>query len=148
MAKDKLFIEAEVKLYSYNKDKVEIDNITSELKYIESQYNGYISMPGEKSVNFSDIKVSKTNSCTPIEDWLLYNNKRYDDLLGKKAKLVNQINKIDNALKILSKPEFEIIKLRYFEPTSWEEVSYKVGYSKSHCKLLRVKSINKIKSII
>ena len=75
-------------------------------------------------------------------------DKEYDILLGKKSKLRNQINKIDNALKILSETELEIIKLRYFNPIPWDNVSSKVGYSKGHCKSLRVKAINKIKSLI
>ena len=150
LAKDKLFLEAEIKLYSYSRNKIEVDNITSELKYIESKYQhqGYCSFPGESAINYSDVKVSKTNSNAPIETWLLYHDKEYDILLGKKSKLRNQINKIDNALKILNETELEIIKLRYFNPIPWDNVSSKVGYSKGHCKSLRVKAINKIKSLI
>ena len=44
--------------------------------------------------------------------------------------------------------ELEIIKLRYFNPIPWDNVSSKVGYSKGHCKSLRVKAIDKIKSLI
>lgn len=148
MAKDKLFVEAEIRLYSYKKNKILIDKLTTQIQYIINKYStGRHGLPGEKAITYDKVKTSKTNS-SPIEDWLLNNDKEYDQLLTKKIKLVKEINLLENAFKFLDEKEMEVIKLRYINPISWEEVAYKLGYSKSHCKRLRVQAINKIKDVI
>lgn len=145
MANDRFFIEAEIKLYAYNEIKFDIDNLNYELQLIINEYSKGVSVPGLQSVNYSAIKVSKTNSITPIEDWLLCRDKKYNDLFDLKLKKVMQIKKIDNVLKLLTDLEVKVIKMRYFEKASWAVVAEETCYSISYCKSVRVKAINKIK---
>lgn len=147
MKRDKLFIEAECKLYSYKENKIEIKNITEELKLIEMEFESNSPLRGH-SILYTDIKVQNSKSESAIEQWLLYQNREYDRLLGKKAKKVKEVNKVKNALELLNDSERKIIEMRYFQRVAWNEVADEIGYSKSYCKALRVKSINKIKNVI
>lgn len=147
MKRDKLFIEAECKLYAYKENKIDIKNITDELKLIEEELESKYPLKGH-SILYTDVKVQNNKSASSIENWLLYQNEEYDRLLNKKIKKVRENNKIKNALELLNSSEKKIIEMRYFKRTSWSEVADEVGYSKSYCKTLRVKSIDKIKNII
>ena len=147
MKRDKLFIEAECKLYSYKENKIDIKNITEELKLIEIELESKYPLRGH-SILYTDVKVQNSKTASSIEEWLLYQNKEYDRLLNKKIKKEKEINKIKNALELLNSNEKIIIEMRYFERKAWSDVADKVGYSKSYCKTLRVKSIDKIKNIV
>ena len=146
MAKDKLFLEAEKKLNKYREYLIVIDNLTI---LIQAKLDLYSTkgFPGERAICYDSIRVSKTNS-SPIEEWLLNNDKEYDILLTRKSKLVKEVNLIKNTLKILNEKELKVIEDRYVDGMSWTEISRHVKYSESHCKRLRDRAINKIKNII
>lgn len=82
MKRDKLFIEAECKLYSYKENKIDIKNITEELKLIEIELESKYPLRGH-SILYTDVKVQNSKTASSIEEWLLYQNKEYDRLLNK-----------------------------------------------------------------
>lgn len=143
--RDREFIKVEKKLYNYTTSKSIIENITLDLQMIEKQYqSGMI----QQSSSLEDIRVSKTNSQYPLEEWLLYKDEQYDRLLTKKLKLVNEVKKIDNGLLILTDVEKKIIELRYFQLRKWSNISIMTNYSISHCKVIRIVAINKLKKVL
>ena len=147
MKRDKLFIEAEKRLDRYREDLIIIDNLTI---LIQAKLDLYSTkgLPGEKAICYDAVKVSKTNACSPIEEWLLNNDKEYDVLITRKSKLVKEVNLMKNALKILNPKELKVIEGRYIDQMTWGEVSIYVKYSESHCKRLRNNAIDKIKKVI
>jgi len=147
LKRDKLFIEAEKRLDRYREDLIIIDNLTI---LIQAKLDLYSTkgLPGEKAICYDAVKVSKTNACSPIEEWLLNNDKEYDVLITRKSKLVKEVNLMKNALKILNPKELKVIEGRYIDQMTWGEVSRYVKYSESHCKRLRNNAIDKIKKVI
>nr|DAE58987.1 MAG TPA: Protein of unknown function (DUF1492) [Caudoviricetes sp.] len=146
LAKDKLFLEAEKKLDKYREYLIVIENLTI---LIQAKLDLYSTkgLPGERAICYDSIRVSKTNS-SPIEEWLLNNDKEYDVLITRKSKLVKEVNLMKNTLKILNSKELKVIEDRYVDRMSWNEIARHVKYSESHCKKLRNNAIDKIKNII
>lgn len=133
------------KLYSYTTNQAIIKNTTIDLDRIENKYRaGMI----QKGMAFDDIRVSKTNSEYPIEDWLLYHDEEYDRLLKKKLKAVDEVKKIDNALEVLNDFEKRVIELKYFKDKQWIIIGDILDRSSSHCKNVRNKAINKLKKVL
>lgn len=133
------------KLYNYTTNKAIIKNVTIDLKRIEENYK--VGMVSE-GTTFDSVRVSKTNSKYPVEDWLLYHDEEYDKLLEKKLKAVDEVSKIDNALEILGEFEKNIIELKYFKDKKWIDIADILDRSASHCKSVRKKAINKLKKVL
>lgn len=133
------------KLYSYTTNQAIIKNTTIDLERIENEYRGGMVRRG---VSFDDIRVSKTNSEYPLEDWLLYHDEEYDRLLKKKLKAVDEVKKIDNALEVLNDFEKRVIELKYFKGKQWIIIGDILDRSTSHCKSVRNKAVNRLKKVL
>ena len=127
MKRDKLFIEAEKRLDRYREDLIIIDNLTI---LIQAKLDLYSTkgFPGEKAICYDAVKVSKTNACSPIEEWLLNNDKEYDVLITRKSKLVKEVNLMKNALKILNPKELKVIQdIKLYDKTGKIVFTYDNG---------------------
>lgn len=139
---DELFKIAERELFTYIAKTIELKNLEVEIDFLSN-----ISFPGERAINYSDVKI-QSSSNYGIEDFVISYNKNYKDLLARRYVLIKSIKKVENALELLNENEKKMVKYRYFDNLSWFHVSKKLGYSESNCKALRVKAINKIKYVI
>ncbi|HBF0730300.1 TPA: RNA polymerase subunit sigma [Clostridioides difficile] len=142
--KDNLFSSAEGKLYNYKKIKAEIEKIDIDIQMIKNDYRGCSGVEiKEKTGKTYDIK-----SIVEIET----EEKEKRIALKEKEKKHKEliIEKIDNAMKILSEEEKKIVQYKYFSnsKTPWEYVGRMTGFSTSRCKQMRVEIINKIKGLL
>lgn len=142
--KDNLFSSAEGKLYNYKKIKAEIEKIDIDMQMIKNDYRGCSGVEiKEKTSKTYDIKsvIEIETEEKEKKIALKEKEKRYKELI---------IEKIDNAMKILSEEEKKIVQYKYFSSsrTSWEYVGRMIGFSASKCKQMRFDIIDKIKGLL
>ncbi|HGM1124406.1 RNA polymerase subunit sigma [Clostridioides difficile] len=142
--KDTLFSSAEGKLYSYKKAKAEIEKIGIDIEIIKNDYRRCSGI----EIKEKSSRTYNTKSVVEIEVeekerkvFLKEKEKRHKELL---------VEKIDNAMKILSEEEKKIVQYKYFSNnrTSWEYVGRMIGFSTSKCKQMRIEIIDKIKGLL
>ncbi|ARB07107.1 putative sigma factor [Clostridioides phage phiSemix9P1] len=142
--KDTLFSSAEGKLYSYKKAKAEIEKICIDIEIIKNDYRGCSGI----EVREKSSRIYNTKSIVEIE----VEEKERKMLLKEKEKRHKEllVEKIDNAMKILSEEEKKIVQYKYFSNnrTSWEYVGRMIGFSTSKCKQMRIEIIEKIKNLL
>lgn len=143
--KDESFFQIKYILENYNLIlarievlEIEMDEISDSLK--RGNYSG---------VDWTKEKISKTNAAPyDVFDWYLNNNEQYEKLQNERLEKVALLKKIDRSLDSLSEISKNIIRLKYFEGLSWNEVSYKVNLSDIQCQRLRDIAIDKMKYIV
>ncbi|NJI82162.1 DUF722 domain-containing protein [Clostridioides difficile] len=142
--KDTLFSSTEGKLYSYKKAKAEIEKIGIDIEIIKNDYRGCSGI----EVKEKSSRTYNTKSVVEIE----VEEKERKLLLKEKEKRHKEllVEKIDNAMKILSEEEKKIVQYKYFSSNkiSWEYVGRMIGFSTSKCKQMRIEIIDKIKGLL
>lgn len=104
-------------LYNYKLVKAEIKNIELEIKELEREYNGCSAIGYEEKTG----PTNKFNSS--VENEMMAKRFGPDKLMRKRDILINQIQKIDNALEALTGREHKIINLKYFEKMSNQDIA-------------------------
>lgn len=145
--KDKLFSDAEGKLYNYNAMKIELNSLKIDLEYLKIEYKGC------QAINYSSEKSGETYSINnSVENEIILKEKNIKDIESKIHKKERQIKKIENALNLLSEKEKSLVEYRYFSnrtiAPSWVETAEEIGYSDRKCRNMRNEIINKIKYLI
>lgn len=143
--KDKLFSDAEGKLYSYNKTKVEIRSLQLDIKRIK---NDYIAT---EAIDYSSEKTGATNSINcSVENFVIAKERKIDKIRREIRGKQITIDKVDNALRLLNQEELELVKYRYLSkrPMSWQKVGIMLGFTEARCQQLRTEIINNIKHLL
>ena len=145
--KDKLFSDAEGKLYNYNSMKIELNSLKIDLEYLEIDYQGC------KAISYADERTGETyNINNSVENEVLAKEKNIKEIENKIYKKERQIKKIENALELLKEEEKRLVKFRYFsnrkKAPTWIDVGEEIGYSDKKCRVMRNEIINKIKYLI
>lgn len=70
---------------------------------------------------------------------------KYNNLL--KDKLI-EINRIENAMRVLSEKERQLIEQRYINNSSWEVVAYKIDRTSRTCKSIEREALKKMDKIL
>lgn len=143
--KDKLFSDAEGKLYNYNKTKIEIRSLQLDIKKVKNDYTGF------GAIDYSLEKTGTTNNINiPTEDFLIAKENEINKI--RKEIIYKQIiiDKIDNALRLLNTEELELVRYRYLnkKTLSWQSIGNKLGLTEARCQQLRTEIIDKIKYLL
>lgn len=132
----------EAMLYNYKKMQAEIKNIDIEINELRNDVIGC-------SANSFSEKTGPTYAFNSnVENEVISNEHSIESLEKKKHKLKVQVEKIDNALEILTEDEMELVELRYFNRLRFKAISQKININESYCIQLKSKIINKIINII
>ncbi len=134
----KYYKGVESNLYNYKSIKAEIKNIDLELQELENE--------GEScgSINYEEKSAPTNKFNSTIENQII----RPDQLKSKKHKLEVQLEKINNALEILSDDEMELIELRYFNKLQFKVIAERIDRNEMYCVYLKSKIIKKLIPLI
>lgn len=109
--KDSAFTRTEKLLYNYNRFKVLVQNKFRQIEDIE-RYG-----LGERSKDIIIMTIRGSSTTTPEED-------KIQEIRESIEKITGYINLIDAALNnILNDPYFNLIRMKYFEGLSQEEIA-------------------------
>lgn len=114
--------------------------LQSELENIEMIYGQY-SKNILKPVDTTRDYISKTNSFSSNTETMAIYLLDYGESINK---LKLQIEVINNALKCLNGREKKIIELKYFEGSTWREVSNSIELCEKWCKEIKKESFKKL----
>lgn len=125
--------EVTQKLRKIRSLKLENEQINNRIKILKSRTE----YPGTK---YSDLpKPPRNNNLSAIQKYI----EQIEKLEIDKLELENQIFELEKHFSCLEKLWYEIIYLKYSRgcnKPSWEEVSSRIGYSKSHCRKFRTEA--------
>jgi DNA-directed RNA polymerase specialized sigma24 family protein len=62
--------------------------------------------------------------------------------------ITREILIIENALRVLTFKERQVIEMFYWLGFSWERISIRINYTERHCKRIRTNAIHKMKNCI
>lgn len=111
-----LYKKVENILYNYDNTKCEIKNILIEIYDIENSYRGV------GAIQYSDMpKANNTNSS--VEQEIEQKEKRIEYLNRLMIKKENEIQRVDNAIEVLTAYEHKIINMCYFEKAKVKDVA-------------------------
>lgn len=134
--------KTEYMLYNYKQFKVEIKNILLEIEDIENTYRGIGAMCyEEKSAPTNKISSSVEQEVEQKEKRIEYLNR----LISKKE---NMIQRVDNALEVLTDYEYKIIKYRYFDKIANNKIAEKLDLAEQTTSIMNKKIINKLSTLI
>ncbi|CZR82702.1 hypothetical protein CDFC105_53657 [Clostridioides difficile] len=136
------FKRIEEKLYNYNRLKAEINYLNLEIKSIENLYIGC------KGIEYMERTGTSYNINSSVENEIFAKEKNIEQIKRKIRGKEILIEKIDNAILLLSEDEMELVKYRYFKNNTWNYVANRIGFSVIGCKQMRVSILNKIKDLL
>ena len=133
-------------LYKYIELKAQCKNIDIEIEELKSVGN-------LQSIDYSKDVLSPTNNISSsVENELINIEQNIPDkiskLENKKKSKERIINRIDNALNILTEKEKYIIEYRYFKKLEWNKISELIDLSDVRCRQIRKEAINNIIDVI
>lgn len=145
--KNNLFKKIEYMLYNF---KI----LDTKIKNIDIDINSLINDISCSGVSYEE-RTGPTNAfSSSVENEVIKREEFTDDKIKslriKKQHLINEKEKIQNALSHLSDEEYKLVELRYFSRNKikWISIAMKLGYDESHCKNMRVKVIKKLQDIL
>ncbi len=140
------YSKVEGMLYKYIELKAQCKNIDIEIEELKSVGN-------LQSIDYSKDVLSPTNNISSsVENELINIEQNIPDkiskLENKKKSKERIINRIDNALNILTEKEKYIIEYRYFKKLEWNKISELIDLSDVRCRQIRKEAINNIIDVI
>lgn len=145
MSKNNIFKRVEYQLYNFKAIDVKIKNIDIDINRLMNDISlGGGDMFAEKSSPTNSFNSNVENEVIKREDRELDN--KLQKLRLKKQYLIEDKEKIENALTLLSDTEYKLIELRYFSRNklTWVNIALKLGYDETYCRKLRSTVINKL----
>jgi DNA-directed RNA polymerase specialized sigma24 family protein len=124
--------------------QAEIKNIDLEIEELENEYAGCGAMGYEEK----SAPTNKFNSV--VENEMIAKRFKPEQLEKRKHKLKIQLEKIDNALDILTEQQKKVIELRYINPKklSWFDIADIMDLSDVTCRTLKNSAMNRMIPII
>ena len=109
-------------LSKYHDIKVECDDLTARIKELE--------MTILKSSKFSDSKVSSNGNSNPTEQLVIKLTKLKEKYNIKQYCLIEEMEKIEDYLNTIKDSEIRtIMRKRFFDLLTWEQVAAQLNYS-------------------
>lgn len=143
------FKKMEYTLYNFKVIDTKIRNIEIDINRLINDVSlGGGDMFGEKSSPTNAFSSSVENEVIKREENDL--DLRLQRLRNRKQYLIDEKEKIENALTHLSDIEYKLVELRYFSRNklTWVNIGIKLGFDDSYCKKLRNKVIIKLINIL
>lgn len=122
----------------------EIKNISLDIEELKNDYRGC------GSIEYSE-KTGKTYKFNSgVENEIINREKKIENLEKLKRGKEIQVERVNNALEVLSENELKVIKFKYFDERkkSWTKVSYKMDMCEAWCRQLKDRAIKKMAVII
>ncbi|MCR3758171.1 hypothetical protein KYB31_04055 [Clostridium felsineum] len=122
----------------------EIKNIDLDIEELKSNFSGCRAI----SYNEKSSPTYKFNST--VENEVVAKEEKINRLEKLKRSKEIQVQRIDNAMKILKEDEFNVIKYRFFQEhkKSWTKVSYNMQMCEAWCRKLKDRAIKKMIPLI
>lgn len=143
------FKKMEYTLYNFKVFDTKIRNIEIDINRLINDISlGGGDMFSEKSSPTYKISSSVESEVIKREEMDL--DGKLQRLRNKKQYLIDEKEKIENALTHLSDIEYKLVELRYFSRNklTWVNIGMKLGFDDSYCKKLRNKVIAKLTNIL
>ena len=145
MSKNNVFKKVEYQLYNYKGIDVKIRNIDIDINRLVNDISlGGGDVFAEKSSPTNAFNSNVENEVIKREEREL--DQQLQRLRLKKQYLIEDREKINNALSLLNDTEYKLVELRYFSRNklTWVQIALKMGYDETYCKKLRSTVINKL----
>lgn len=110
-------------LYNIKKNKVKIRNLKLEMERVEHSYRGCGGFVFEERTG-NTYKITSS-----VENEIIAKEERVQKLNDQIRSLEIQIEKIENALSILTEQELKIIELQYFKQMRSKDVAQQLLYT-------------------
>lgn len=133
--------EIENDLCDYKYLDIKIKSIEMDIEMLQNNIN-------LNAINYNE-KLGETNTFnSSLENEVI--KEQVEKLQKAKKFYLYKKNKIENALKYLTKEELKLVEMRYFTrpKKSWVEISEVMNIANTHCCTMRLKIIDKIKKYI
>ncbi|HHV37868.1 MAG TPA: hypothetical protein GXX70_00035 [Tepidimicrobium sp.] len=139
--KEKYYKKVEYLLYNYNMFKIAIDNIESQIDFLEKSKD----IRDISAIKYDEPAISKTYKFSSIvEDKALGIGEKIHYLERSIGNMQSRVNSIDNAMGGLTEIERTVITEKYIKGKQWWQVSGVVRYSERHCRNIRTDAIKKL----
>lgn len=122
----------------------EIKNINLDIEELKNDYRGC----GSIEYNEKSGRTYKFNSS--VENEVISKDKKIEFLEKLKRGKEIQVEKINNAMEVLTEDECKVIKYKFFQDhkKSWTKVSYNMQMCEAWCRQLKDRAIRKMIPII
>ena len=125
-------------LKEYTSIKKELKQIQFKLKELEERKTSI------KSMIISDMNVQTSHNNNSIEDLLIKIEECIEEYNKKEIKLYNKQLEIENCINSLEPTERIIMRLRYIEGKTFEQIAVDLNYSWRHTIRIHGKILQKI----
>lgn len=139
------FKRVEYQLYNYKAIDIKVKNLEIDINRLMNDMSlGGGDMFAEKSSPTYAVNSPVENEVIRREEKEI--GKQISLLRSKKQYLIEDKEKIENALTLLSDIEYKLIELRYFNRNrlTWVNIALQLGYDETYCRKLRTRVINKL----
>lgn len=134
--------ELEAALYNYKATLISIENAKLQIETIDLDCSGI------KAVTYEEKIVSSNERPNGLDNKVIFLIEKKEKLKYIISKKQNQIKVIDNAFKVLTELEKEVLSLYYIQGQNWDMVSSNVSYSIRHCQKKKQDAMDKLLSVI
>ncbi len=138
------FKQVEQMLKEYPVIKAEIKNIELDIQEIENM----IGFKGVSDNPKPSTPTYKFNSCVENEALSITREKAISKLKVEKANRLKKIERIENALSILSENDGEIIRLYYFKQMPITAISYKLDRTRGQVYKRKSYAVNSMINVL
>lgn len=136
-----LYKKTEALLYNYKNMKAEIKNILLEIEEIKNNYRGIGAM------QYDDMPKAHNNNSS-VEQEIEQKEKRIEHLNQLMIKKENMIQRVDNALEVLTEDEYKIIKYRYFDKIPNNKVAERLNFTEQTTSIYKTRIIQKLSTLM
>lgn len=125
-------------LYNVPRNKVKIRNLKLELERVKNNYRGCGGFVIEEKVG-NTYKITSS-----VEDEVVAKEEKETSLKRRIRTLEIEIEKVDNALAILTERELEIVELLYFKQMRNKDVAQQLLFTQQYFAYLKTTILNKL----
>lgn len=125
-------------LYNIKKNKVKIKNLKLEVERVEHSYKGC------GGFVFEERTCNTYKITSSVENEIIAKEERVQKLNNQIRSLEIQIEKIENALSILTEQELKIIELQYFKQMRSKDVAQQLLYTAQYYCSLKKHILDKL----
>lgn len=125
-------------LYSVPKNRIKIRNLKLELERVTNSYRGCGGFVIEERVG-NTYKITST-----VEDEVVAKEEKEEVLKRRIRTLEIEVEKVDNALSILTPRELEIVELLYFKQMRNKDVAQQLLFTQQYFAYLKTSILDKL----
>lgn len=132
----------EAMLYSFKRLQIIISNIDLEIDKIRNEYNGC------SAISYEEKSAPTNKFSSSVENEVELKEKQVEHLEHIKQDKIFNHKQVENALTSLDSRSYEIVKLRYFEQMSNQEVAIKLDLTEQRVSELKTEIVKSLIDLI